>query len=433
MRAMANSLKLPDEDPGKLRRSVVKPKGSAMSRRVCLFQGAFVARLSTALLAQSLSPSEIDPQSLRRPLPTWNQAEHEFGFANWDRIVSSRTIARGNQVHPLSEGTPLPTFSPGGDGAKQLQRSIDNYKLAGIVVLHNDKLRLERYALGHSAGGRWVSFSVAKSLTSTLVGAAIKDGYISSIDDVVTRYIPELRDSAYDGVTVRQLLTMTSGTKWNEDYTDVKADVALMYSTTVDSGMDATVSYMRKLTRDAVPGQKWHYNTGDTNLIGVLVARATKKDLATYASEKIWARYGMERDASWMLDRTGHEQGGCCMQATTRDYARFGQFILDGARIDGQSIVVDGWLEAATRKQVDIGQPGSGDGCQWWTRDNGPFNAMGLHGQQIHIDPARRLVVAINSAWPVAEFTEESLPARVALLDAIRAAIDSESRSNSGK
>jgi CubicO group peptidase (beta-lactamase class C family) len=404
-----------------------------MSSLIRLLQGALVAALSTASLAQSLSASESDPQSLRRPLANWNQAEREFGFANWDRIFSTRTIARGKQVHPLPDGNPLPTFAPGGEGAKQLQRNIDDFKLAGVVVLHDDKLRLERYAFGHSAFGRWVSFSVAKSLTSTLVGAAIKDGDISGVDDVVTRYIPELRDSAYDGVTVRQLLTMTSGAKWNEDYTDLNGDVTLLYSAPVDPGMDATVSYMRKLTRDAAPGQKWHYSTGETNLIGVLVARATKKDLAAYASEKIWARYGMERDASWMLDRTGHEQGGCCMQATTRDYARFGQFILDGARIDGQSIVADGWLEAATRKQVDIGQPGFGYGYQWWTRDNGTFNAYGIHGQQIHIDPARRLVVAINSAWPVAEFTKESLAARTALLNAIRAAIDAESRGNSGK
>ena len=404
-----------------------------MSRLIHLFQSAIVAALSTASLAQSLSPPEVDPQSLRRPLPTWNQAEREFAFQNWDRIVPARTIARGKQVHPLLEGPPLPTFAPGGEGAKQLQRNIDDFKLAGIVVLHNGKVRLERYALGYSAAGRWVSFSVAKSLTSTLVGIAIKDGYVSSVDDVVTRYIPELRDSAYDGVTLRQLLTMTSGAKWNEDYTDVKADVALFYSAPVEPGMDATVSYMRKLTRDTAPGRKWHYSTGETNLIGVLVERATKKDLATYASEKIWAPYGMEQDASWMLDRTGHEQGGCCIQATTRDYARFGQFILDGARIDGQPIVADGWLEAATRKQVDIGQPGGGYGYQWWTRDNGTFNAFGVHGQQIHIDPARRLVVAINSAWPVADFTSESLAARLALLDAIRAVIDSEARSNSEK
>ena len=405
-----------------------------MSRFIRLFQGALLVALATTSFAQSLSLSEIDPQSLRRRLPaTWNQAEREFGFANWDRAFPARTIARGKEVHPLPEGIPLPTFSSGGKGAMQLQRNIDDFKLAGIVVLHDDKLRLERYALGHSAEGRWVSFSVAKSLTSTLVGAAIKDGYISSVDDVVTRYIPELRDSAYDGVTVRQLLTMTSGAKWNEDYTDPKADVAMFYSAPVDPGMDVTISYMRKLTRDAAPGQRWHYSSGETNLLGVLVARAIKKDLATYASEKIWARYGMERDASWMIDRTGDEQGGCCVQATTRDYARFGQFILDGARIDGQSIVADGWLDAATRKQVDIGEPGSGYGYLWWTRDNGTFSAYGLHGQQVYIDPARRLVVAINSAWPVGEFTKESRAARTALFNAIRAAIDSEPRSNPGK
>jgi len=404
----------------------------SLSRLIHVLQGAFVAALSTASLAQGLSPPGIDPKSLRRPRATWNQAEREFGFENWDRIFSARTIARGKQPHLLAEGAPLPTFSLGGEGAMRLQRNIDDFKLAGIVVLHDDKLRLERYAPGYSAAGRWVSFSVAKSLTSTLVGVAIKDGYISSVDDVLTRYIPELRDSAYDGVTVRHLLTMTSGAKWNEDYADVKSDVALFYSAPVDPGMDATISYMMKLARDATPGQKWHYSTGETNLIGLLVARATKKDLATYASEKIWARYGMERDASWMLDRTGHEQGGCCIQATTRDYARFGQFILDGARIDGQSIVADGWLEAATRKQVDIGQSGFGYGYQWWTRDNGTFNAFGIHGQQIHIDPARRLVVAINSAWPDAEFTKESRAARAALLDSIRAAIDSELRGNSG-
>jgi len=400
-----------------------------MSRLLRLLRLASVAALSTAAFGQSLTPSDIDLQALReRPLAIWNQAEREMGFAHWDRAFAARKIARGPQVHALPVGAAWPAFAPGGEGALQLQRNVDDFKLAGIVVLLHGQLRLEHYARGHSAQGRWVSFSVAKSLTSTLVGAAIKDGFISSVDDAVTRYLPELRDSAYDGVTVRQLLTMTSGAKWNEDYKDPAADFALFYSIPVDPGMDATVSYMKKLRRDAPPGQRWQYNTGDTNLIGVLVARATGKNLATYASEKIWARYGMESDASWMLDRSGHEHGGCCISASTRDFARFGQFILDGARIDGQSVVADGWLEAATRKQVDIGQPGAGYGYQWWTRDRGAFNAFGLHGQQIHVDRARGLVVAINSAEPGATWTKESLAARVALLDAIRAAIDAEPR-----
>jgi CubicO group peptidase (beta-lactamase class C family) len=406
---------------------------AAMSRGTRRFLVALVASLSTVALAQSVTPAGIDLQSLRRSRLSWNQSEREFVFANWDRVFTARTIARGKEVHPLPEGAPFPTFAAGGAGAVALQRAIDDFKLAGIVVLHDGKLRLERYALGYGPTGRWVSFSVAKSLTSTLVGVAIKDGYISGVDDPVTRYIPELRGSAYDGVTIRQVLTMTSGARWNEDYSDPKADVALFYSTPIDPGMDATVSYMRKLARDTTPGQKWHYNTGETNLVGEVVARATGKNLATYASERIWSRYGMEMDASWMVDRSDHEHGGCCVQASTRDYARFGQFILDGARIDGRSIVADGWLEAATRKQADTGTPGIGYGYQWWTRDDGTFSALGIHGQQVHVDPGRRLVVAINSAWPQADFTRESRAARIALLDAIRAAVDAEARGNAGK
>ncbi len=394
-----------------------------------LFHVASLAALSTAAFGQSQAPSEADLQALReRPLAIWSQTEREMGFANCDRAFAARTIARGPQVHALPAGAVWPAFAPGGEGALQLQRNVDHFQLAGIVVLLHGQLRLEHYARGHSAQGRWVSFSVAKSLTSTLVGAAIKDGFISSVDDAVTRYLPELRDSAYDGVTVRHLLTMTSGSKWNEDYQDPAADVWLFHSMPIDPGMDATVSYMKKLRRDAPPGQRWQYNTGDTNLIGVLVARATKKNLAAYLSEKIWARYGMESDASWMLDRSGHEHGGCCISASTRDFARFGQFILDGARINGQPVVADGWLEAATRKQADIGQPGFGYGYQWWTRDNGTFNAHGIHGQQIFVNRARGLVVAINSAEPEAILTKESLAARVALFDAIRAAIDAEPR-----
>lgn len=398
-----------------------------MPRFFGLYLLVLVATFATSSFAENPLQTEIDPTSLRRQLATWNQAEREFGFAHWERIFRTRTIARGQRVHPLPDGVPLPTFSPDGAGARQLQKYIDDFKLAGIVVLHHGKVRLERYALGYSAAGRWASFSMAKSLTSTLAGAAIKDGYIGSVDDPVTRYIPDLRGSAYEGVTVRQLLTMTSGVRWNEDYADVNADVALLHSTPPDPGIDATVSYMRRLPREAPPGQKWVYKTGETNLVGVLVAQATKKDLATYASEKIWARYGMEQDAYWHIDRTDHEQGGCCIQAALRDYARFGQFILDGARIDGKLIVADGWLEAATRKQVDIGLLGGGYGYQWWTSDDGSFDAKGIHGQMIHIDPVRRLVVAINGAWPVATGQRESA-ARWALLKAIAAAIDMEAR-----
>jgi CubicO group peptidase (beta-lactamase class C family) len=388
-----------------------------------------LAALLLACATAGLAADEIDRQAMvRRPIAMWTQAEREFGFAHWDSLYPARVIAQGPSVRALPRGPSLAGFAPGGAGTLQLQRNVDDFGLAGIVVLHRGQLRLEHYAHGFGADGRWVSFSLAKSLTSTLLGAAIQDGFIGSVDDAVTRYIPELQGSAYDGVTLQQLLTMSSGVKWNEDYGDPASDVALFFITPVPPGSDPTVSYMKTLRRAAPPGTRWHYNTGESNLLGVVVSRATRKSLAVYASEKIWAPYGMESDASWMLDRSRHEHGGCCIQARTRDYARFGQFMLDGGRIDGRSILPDGWLQVATRKQVDIGQPSLGYGYQWWTRDNGTFNAFGIHGQAIHVDPARGLVVALNSATPEANRSPALLQARVALFDAIRAAVDQEAQ-----
>jgi CubicO group peptidase (beta-lactamase class C family) len=273
---------------------------------------------------------------------------------------------------------------------------------AGIIIVQDGKIRFEKYSLDFSKTGRWTSFSVAKSLTSTLVGAAVRDGYIKSLDDKVTAYIPDMKGSAYDDVTVRQLLTMTSGIKWNEDYADPKSDVARFTKHVAEPGVDVTVSYMRKLPREAPAGSKWVYKTGETNLIGVLVSSATKQKLSDYLSQKIWAPYGMEQDGAWILGSTGHEISGCCFSARLRDYARFGMFILGGGKIGNTSVLPDDWLPQATTKQADIGVPGRGYGFQWWTYDDGSFAAQGIFGQGIFIDPKRKLVIASNGDWPKA-------------------------------
>jgi CubicO group peptidase (beta-lactamase class C family) len=328
-------------------------------------------------------------------------------------------------VHELPQGKPLAAFAAGTPGAQRLEQYIADQKVAGLIVLQNGSVRLERYALGHSAAGRWTSQSVAKSITSTLIGAVVKDGFIVSIDDPVTKYIPTRRGSAYDSVTIRQLMTMTSGVKWNENYTDPSSDIARFYVEPVTPGLDATVSFMRKLPREAPPGTKWVYKTGETHLLGVLVASATHQSLADYLSAKIWAPYGVEQMATWMMDRSAHELGGCCFQAAPRDYARFGQFVLDGGRIDGRSIVPDGWFEDATRKHFDTSFPDRGYGYQWWTLGGGTFAGIGIHGQLLYIDPARQMVVAMNSAWPTATSPERAV-ARMGFLEVISDAVDAE-------
>lgn len=350
----------------------------------------------------------------------WKQDQRDAAFRQMEKLAKTNAIAVGDAVYPLPAGAPLTV--PGVDLAAYMAQQRN----AGLIILHDGKVRFERYALGFDAAGRWTSFSVAKSLTSTLVGAAVKDGYIKSLDDKVTDYIKGLAGSAYDDVTVRQLLTMTSGVKWNEDYTDPKSDVALFNLHKAAAGEDVTVGYMKGLAREAPAGSKWVYKTGETNLIGVLVSSATGKTVSAYLAEKIWGPFGMEQDAVWMLGSTGHEISGCCISASLRDYARFGQFMLNGGRVDGQAILPDGWVAAATSKQADIGAPGRGYGYQWWTNDDGSYAAQGIFGQGIFIDPARKLVIASNGNWPTATDPDGVGAARERFYKAVQAAVDAE-------
>ncbi len=353
-----------------------------------------------------------------RDVLMWKQDQRDAAFRAMDRLpilAKASTIAPAAQPLPLPQGQPLEI--PGIDQYMAGQRA------AGIVILQDGKVRFERYGLDFDANGRWTSFSVAKSFTSTLVGAAIQDGYIKSLDDKVSEYIPGLRGSAYDDVSIRQLLTMSSGVKWNEDYEDPNSDVARFNNAKPEPGMDATVSYMRKLPRAHPPGEVWHYNTGETNLIGVLVSSATKKPLAQYLQEKVWQPAGMESPATWLLGASGHEIAGCCIQATTRDYARFGLFVLGGGVAGGKQIMPPDWFAQATVKQKDIGDPGHGYGYQWWTYDDGSVAAQGIFGQGIFIDPKRKLVIASNANWTRATKGPEP-EAREAFYKQVQALID---------
>jgi CubicO group peptidase (beta-lactamase class C family) len=180
------------------------------------------------------------------------------------------------------------------------------------------------------------------------------------------------------------------------------------------------------LPREAPAGTRWHYSTGETNLVGVLLGQATKKPLSTYLSEKIWVPAGMEQQATWILNRSGKEISGCCIQAATRDLARFGVFILDGARDGGQRIVPEGWLAEATSERVATGQPGRGYGYQWWTYGDGSFAARGIFGQGLFIDPKRKLVIASNANWGGGASDRVASAAREAFYRAVQKGVDDE-------
>ncbi|CAN5242714.1 serine hydrolase [soil metagenome] len=351
----------------------------------------------------------------------WTPAEQAVGYRRIEDVYKTSVIKRGKHVHPLPRSTaPVPDIRFRFAGVDYTTDTyMQAYRVSGILIIKDGKIVLERYGLGRSERDRWTSFSVAKSVTSTLAGAAIKDGFIKSIDDPVTRYIPELKGTSYEGVTVKHLLTMSSGVKWNEDYADAKSDVAAYSAEPIVAGKDPVVTYMGRLPREAPPGTKFLYKTGETDLAGILVARATHKSLAQYTSEKIWKPYGMERDALWMLDSIGHERGGCCMSITLRDYGRLGQFMLEG----GKGVLPADWVGEATRKQIDTAPGGAtgGYGYFWWMAPDG-YDARGIFGQMIHVNPSQKLVIVTNSAWTRATGADLSA-ARVAFLNAATKAV----------
>ncbi|MGZ6020488.1 MAG: serine hydrolase domain-containing protein [Phenylobacterium sp.] len=340
------------------------------------------------------------PLSASTPMMlTWTPAQQREWYPAMETVFETRTVPRGPKVHPLPMAARqiAPTYD-----FKGKTWTVDDYMTAnsvsGVLVLKDGKVLLERYGLGRRPQDRWTSFSVAKSITSTLAGAAVRDGKLK-LTDPVTTYLPELKGSAYEGVSVRDLMTMSSGVAWNEDYNDPKSDIA-QAGVMLEPGVDPYLSYVKRLGRAHPPGTTWHYNTSETNLMGIVVARAAGKPLGAYLSEKIWKPYGMERDAVWMVDRGGLELGGCCISRTLRDYGRVGQFMLDGGMAGGKPVLPEGWVGEATKAQIANGL--GGYGYFWWI---GPeaFEAEGIYGQSILVYPKDRLVVVINSAWKRAD------------------------------
>ncbi len=390
-----------------------------------LVAGVLTSCTSTTAPVQTAAP----PPAVELPQDAnvlfWTQAQRDLAFRMFERVSPTNTVTGGGRVLALPQGRPLSVTVPLDGGNLSVDDYMAQQRLAGLIVIQDGRVRLERYGLGFSAEGRWTSFSVAKSFTSTLIGAAIQDGHIASLSDPVTRYIPELVGSGYDGVTIAQLMSMQSGVRWNEDYTDPNSDVALFNLQQPEGGLDPVTAYMRRLPRAAQPGTRWNYNTGETNLIGVLVERATGKTVSAYLSEKVWRPFGMEADAAWLLNSGGREISGCCMSIRLRDYARFGMFVLGGGQAGGQRVVPQVWFEAAGHKQADIGRPGFGYGHQWWTYDDDSFAAQGIFGQGIFIDPANKLVIAGVGNWPTATGAQLG-GQRLAFYRAVRAAIVAE-------
>lgn len=341
-------------------------------------------------VVEDVVPPAREPSELQ--VLFWSDQERSARFREMENWFAGKEVPASTNPRALNEGTPLPEPL-----AKTIREVMADTNAAGVMVHHKGSVRFEEYGLGFGRKQRWTSFSVAKSFTSTLLGAAVRDGFITSLDDPVTLYVPGLAGSAYEGVSVRQIATMTSGVAWNEDYTDPNSDVARMNQFILEFGAEATVAQMRGLSREALAGEKWLYKTGETNLIGLVIENAVGLSLAEYAQEKIVEPAGLADGLFWMADARGGSIGGCCLSLSLGDYTRMGLFALEG----GGDNVPEGWFAEAGDSLVDFGDSGFGYGYQWWTYPQG-YGAQGIFGQSITILPEEELVLTVVSNWSTA-------------------------------
>ncbi|MXO66680.1 CoA transferase [Altericroceibacterium endophyticum] len=319
----------------------------------------------------------------------------------------TRIIRKGDASSPLVKHTEeLPYFQFLSSGKTcDIYDYISRNRGVGLLILKDGAVRFENHEYGHDAQSRWMSMSMAKSVTSTLAGIALHQGYIGSIDDPLTGYLPGLHGSAYDGVTVGQLLRMASGVRWREDYNDPASDRRTMLDLQLSQEPGAIMRYMAGLPRVAEPGEQWTYSTGETHIAGALVQAATGKFLADYLSETLWSRLGMDSDAAWWLEAPGGlEVAGSGLSATLRDYGRLGLFMASDGKIGSERLLPEGWVRDAGGPAIEA--PGLGHyGYMWWpvcgsdgSYRDGAFRAGGIFGQYIYVNPAQNVVIVVWSA-----------------------------------
>jgi len=347
----------------------------------------------------------------------WTPEQQVAGFRNMEKLSPFRKVRVAGTPYPLPQHhVDLGSI----EIATQDQvMTVDEYvvrqNVAGLIVVKDGKVLYERYELGNNPESRWISYSVAKSVTSLLVGAAVKDGYIKSVDESVTDYLPRLKNSSYDDASIRDLLQMSSGVEWNEDYADPEADI-----NTVPWDTLSVYEYLRHKPRKSAPGEVFSYNTAETNLVGTLLRSAIGNNLSTYLSEKIWQPFGMEHEAYWVLSEPGGgEFGGSSLNATLRDYARIGLFAMrNGELQNGLRVLPDGWMDESIAPSKGY----AGYGYLWWLRGGGAYAARGIFGQGIYINPAEKVVIALHSARADAS-VDSDRALQVALYEALTNAV----------
>ncbi|EMF7561349.1 serine hydrolase [Serratia marcescens] len=390
----------------------------------------------------SVCPAPFDAQLPdTHKMLTWSQSDRVIGFRNDYRNYAGDVFHHGNAVPLLAAAKPLTDASYRVNGKTySLQDYLQRQNVSGMLVLKDGKIAWKYLGQGNTDSTLWTSRSVGKSVVATLVGVAIKQGKINSLDDLITQYEPDLKGTAWDGVTLRQLITHTSGVAWNEDYTNPKSDFAQLTECEARPGTYACVrKLVAGLHRAHPAGQNWSYSSGGAWLLGDVLERASGMPLAAYLQQSIWQPYGMASDGVWHAYAKGqHDVGAHGFNSTLEDWGRFGEFILhNGTLPNGKQILPADWVAQSSNwtraaGSVSAAHPDGIYGFQWWNNEV-PVNAanvepapqaslkhslwaLGIFGQMIMVNQAENLVIVQWSTWPQAEPSFSAQPLEASLM-----------------
>ncbi|MEL6792328.1 MAG: serine hydrolase, partial [Pseudomonadota bacterium] len=364
--------------------------------------GAVIGALAlVAIVAGLIYREEIE--RLYRVNTLFDEDRIVSNFSNMETMFLSAPIPRSGPVWAFGEApAPLPETFVGVDGEQSVADYLASSATTSLLVIRNDRIEFEDYYLGTGPEDLRISWSVAKSFLSALVGIAVKEGAIASLDDPVTQYAPILAGSGYDGATIRNVANMASGVAFNEDYLDYDSDINKMGRALALGGSLDEFSASITATTGA-PGEAWRYVSIDTHVLGMVLRAATGASVADYMAEKLWSKIGVEADAYYLTDAEGAAfvLGG--LNIRTRDYARFGRLILNDGVWEGERVLPEGWVEESTAisapPPAEAGYPFR-YGYQWWTPPDADEEifAIGVYGQWIWIDRKAKVVVVRTSA-----------------------------------
>jgi CubicO group peptidase (beta-lactamase class C family) len=342
-----------------------------------------------------------------KSLEMFTDADQTQNFRSLASIFPCRVVRRATQPHRFTRGRALPlpeTYEYAGQSHSSAVL-LGSTESAGMLVLHRGALRYEKYWLDTDADTQWGLWSITKSWVSALMGVAVAEGAIESIDDQITQYVPRLAGTAYEGATIKHVLQMSSGAHWDEAYWDADSDIRKAGRGLAEGGSRGDVAL--GLQREFEPGTYHRYSSIDTHVLGMVLRRATQRTLVDYLREKLWAPLGAECDAFWVVEADGREWAAAGLSSTLRDAAKLGQLFAQQGMWEGRQLLSSAWIQASCSADAPHLRPGPressasplGYGYQWWLPDaTGPFCAMGVYNQFVYVDPAREVVIAKFSA-----------------------------------